>query len=103
MYCLQQVTPSYIELKNICKIKRVDVGGFRVEQSINGRLLGSAQINVPFILDPQEIVRFYTKHGRYQGKFFMDVDAFNNSTAVRTSMFNYTEPEEERAWFVYLD
>ncbi|EFO96681.1 hypothetical protein CRE_17124 [Caenorhabditis remanei] len=100
---INQVTPSYIELKNICKIRRVDVGGFRVEQSVNGHLLGSAQINVPLILDPQEVVRFNHRHGKYLGQFFMDVDAFDNSVNARTSMFNYSEPDEERAWFVYLD
>ncbi|EGT43922.1 hypothetical protein CAEBREN_31744, partial [Caenorhabditis brenneri] len=100
---INQVTPSYIELKNICKIRRVDVGGFRVEQTRNGQLLGSAQINVPLILDPQEVVRFNNRHGKYLGQFFMDVDAFDNSIEARTSMFNYTEPDVERAWFVYLD
>ncbi|ULT79417.1 hypothetical protein L3Y34_010205 [Caenorhabditis briggsae] len=100
---INQITPSYIELKNICKIRRVDVGGFRVEQYINGELLGSAQINVPLILDPQEVVRIHHRHGKYLGQFFMDVDAFDNSTASRTSMYNYTEPNEERAWFVYLN
>ncbi|CAI2355583.1 unnamed protein product [Caenorhabditis sp. 36 PRJEB53466] len=100
---VNQVTPDFIELKNICKIRKVDVGGFRVEQTRGGSVLGSTTINVPLILEPQEILRINSSPGKHIGQFFMDVEQFDISTSARTSLYNYSEPDQERGWFVFLN
>uniref|UniRef100_A0A8R1DUN1 IF rod domain-containing protein n=1 Tax=Caenorhabditis japonica TaxID=281687 RepID=A0A8R1DUN1_CAEJA len=100
---IHKVTTDFIELKNICKIRRVEVGGFRVEQTLNGALLGTATINVALILAPQETLRIYKRSLSHLGQFSMNVDHFDTTTAARTSLYNYTEPTEERGWYVFLN
>ncbi|CAB3400600.1 unnamed protein product [Caenorhabditis bovis] len=99
---ITQVQRDFIELENICVIRKVDVGGFRIEHTSCNRLLGQVTIGHSLILDPKQTLRIYTsRHPELEGDIIMQIPEFDVSTDARTSLYNSLEPEEERVYFVY--
>ncbi|CAD6188777.1 unnamed protein product [Caenorhabditis auriculariae] len=94
------VTPEFIELENICVIRRVDVGGFKVVYKVNDVELGATTIFGSLVLDPKQKLRIYAQDVNPAAEFTMSVEYFDCSPNMRTLVYN--EEREERAWFVYV-
>ncbi|PAV74899.1 hypothetical protein WR25_04038 [Diploscapter pachys] len=97
---ITMVNDNFVELENICVVRRVDASGLQMRQYVGGQLKTTFTLPDGLILDPKQTIRIYSANSNYpEDAFVANIDYFSIEEDARTSIYN--REEEEKAWFVY--